>query len=222
MISVPQTFFRLSGWALIVSGILISIVQFVHLDDTPANMAQLSYFVKVAVWTHVALSVSVALMLFGLVGLFLRGGSAIRWWGWLGFAFMFATFFFDVMHAALQIYDYPIVFGNIQNEQQLKEASDFVMKAQLESGIGSALMQMLMPLSVLGTPLMAIALLRARIVPKWAAIAQIALLLLMFVPIPGLMAIVFPVSFLVYAIYGAALAFGKRSAAQSPQPVHPA
>ncbi|MFC0213974.1 hypothetical protein ACFFK0_16205 [Paenibacillus chartarius] len=221
-VNVPSVFFRFSGWALLIAGIMHTLIQFVHLDDVPEGMAQMSYFVDVAVWSHVALIFAVALTLFGLTGLFLRHIAVLRWWGWVGFACMFLVFYYDVTHAVLQVFQYPILFDGIQDEQKLKEVSDLVMRIQTESGIGSTLMRMLFPVMLLGTPLMAVSLWRARIYSKWPAVAQIVLLVVLFVPIEALMRYAFPVSFLVYSWYGALLAFERLNVPQASSAGHAA
>jgi hypothetical protein len=208
VITVPKAFFRFSGWMLLLAGIIIAVVQFIHLEDVPANLSEMSYFVEVAVWSHVALFVAVTMLLMGLPGLYLRQAAGLKWWGWVSFVLIFVVFMFDTTHAVLQIYEYPVLFDNIQSEEKLKEVSDLVMSIQRSEGWpGFYMMKLLFPVMLIAIPLMGLSMLRAGILSKWPAILHIVFLVLLFVPFEPMMHYVFPLSFLVYAWYGAILAF---------------
>lgn len=215
MISVPNAYFRFSGWIFLLSGLIITVVQFIHLEDVPASVAELSYFVPTAVWTHVALFIAVTMPLMGLPGLYLRQSKGLRWWGWLSFVMIFIVFMFDTTHAVLQIYQYPVLFDNITTEEQLKATSDLVMKIQMSEGWpGYYMMKLLFPVMLIALPLMGIAMLRARILSKWPAIVHILLFALLIVPTESMMKFVFPLSFLIYTWYGWILAFESGAAAK--------
>ncbi|RCW50053.1 hypothetical protein [Paenibacillus prosopidis] len=214
MITVPQKFFRFSGWAMLLAGIVITIIQFVHLEDVPHDMEEMKYFVDVAVWTHVALLLAVTVLLMGFAGLFLRHASKLKWWGWIGYGLFFSVFVFDLMHAALQIFDYPVFFKDITTEAQMKEASDLVMSIQMSNGPGQYIFMAMMPMAMLGTILMCIGFLRAKIISKWPSIGYLVLTVLMFVPVESVMMFIYPIQFLVWAWFGAILAFEKHPKAE--------
>ncbi|MBD0383143.1 hypothetical protein [Paenibacillus sedimenti] len=220
MITVPQSFLRFSGWMLLLAGVIIGIVQAVHLEDIPAGMEEMSYFVDVAVWTHIALYIGITMLLMGLAGLYLRQAHALKWWGWISYGFIFFAYMVDLTHAAIQIFDYPVLFADIQTEEQLKAASDAVLKVQMSDGPGSMLMAVAYPMLLLGALLMSISMLRAKLLTKWPAIMNLVFLFFMFLPYGPVTKYLFALSFLVYSWYGAILAFEKRTQPQIPAVTH--
>lgn len=212
MTQVPQGFYRFAGWMLLLSTIATFVIQYVHLEDVPADLPQMDYFVDVAVWTHVGMFVSYTMFLMGFVGLYLRQAAGLKWWGWLSFGMIFVFFMLDMMHIPLQIFGYPVLFDHIHTEEQLQAASDQVTKIGME-GPGSVMMLLLMPLILLGSLLMGIAMLRARILSKWPAIFTLVSIVFIFLPYGPVMKYILPLQFLVFAWYGGILAFEKRAAA---------
>lgn len=208
-IAVPNGFLRFSGWMLLLGGLIFTVVQYVHLEDTPANLDQMAYFVDVAMWTHIALTVAITLILLGLPGLFLRQSAKLKWWGWIGLVFVFAVFMLDNLHSPIQIFQYPVFYGNIVTEADLTAANELVTKHQSYEGPGTYLMMLIFPFLILGTILTAIAVLRAKQLSKWPAIAQLVLLVFLILPYGPVTKLFFPLPFLVYAWYGAILAFEK-------------
>lgn len=196
-----------------LSGLIMTFVQYVHLEDVPAGMGQMDYFVDVAVWTHVGLFVSCAMFVLGFAGLYLRQADGMKWWGWLSYVLLVLFFFIDNNHSVLQIHTYPYIFGDVQTEEQLQAASDLAMNMQMHDGPGMILMFLLMPLILFGQLLMGISMLRARILSKWPAIVNLVLVSFVFVPYGPFTKYLFPIPFLIYAWYGAILAFERRSAA---------
>lgn len=215
MITVPNGYFRFCGWMLLAGSVLTTIVQYAHLEDVPSGMGQMSYFVDVAVWTHITLVVAYALFLMGLSGLYLRQSSSLKWWGWLSFGFIFAFYVLDLMHAPLQIFDYPVFFGDVHTEADLAAATETVTRIQSQAGPGMFLMMLLFPLMMLGTLLEGIAMLRARVLSRWPAIATLVSLVFVILPYGPVTKYLFPLPFLIHAWYGGILAFEK----QEPAPV---
>lgn len=211
MIAVPRTFFRFSGWMLLIAALMIVTVQYIHLEDIPASLGQMDYFVDVAVWTHVALVVAYTMFLMGLAGLYLRQAEGLKWWGWLSYGFIFTFFMFELMHAPLQIFDYPIIYENIQTEADLKTANDLVTKIQNHMGPGMFLMMLLFPCMLFGTVLMGMGMLKAKILPKAPAIVNLCMLVFVILPYGPVTKYFFPLPFLIYAWYGAILAFERRA-----------
>ncbi|QJD85556.1 hypothetical protein [Cohnella herbarum] len=209
MIRVPDRFFKFCGWMLLLSGLLTTIIQYIHLEDVPSGMEQMDIFVDVAVWTHIGLLISFTMFLMGFVGLYLRQAAGLKWWGWLSFGMLFLFFMLDGTHSPVQIFGYPVFFDNIQTEEQLQAASDLVMRIGSE-GPGFALMILLMPLMLFGSILMGISMLRARILPKWPAIMTLVSVIFIFLPYGPVTKYIFPLPYLIYAWYGWILAFEKR------------
>jgi len=209
MIYVPNGFFRISGWMLLISGLLTIAIHYVHLEDVPANLKQMDYFVDVAVWTHIGLLAAFAMFLMGFVGLYLRQAAALKWWGWLSFGLIFLFFVLDLLHAPIQIFNYPVLFDGIANEEQLKNASDLVMRIGSE-GPGFFLMILLMPLILFGSILMGISMLRAKVLPKGPAIATLVSIILIFLPYGPETKYLFPLQYVIFVWYGFILAFEKK------------
>jgi len=209
-------FFRFSGWMLLLAGVTMAFVQYVHLEDVPSGMEQMGYFVDVAVWTHVALFLSCAMFVLGFAGLYIRQAAGMRWWGWLSYVLLVMFFLIDNNHSVLQIYTYPYIFGDVQTEEQLEAASDLAMNMQMHDGPGMILMFLLMPLILFGQLLMGFSMLKARILSKWPAIVNLVLVIFIFIPYGPFSKYLFPIPFLIYAWYGAILAFEKRNAAIEP------
>jgi len=211
MTYVPYGFYRFSGWMLLLSGLLTIGIQYVHLEDVPASLQQMDYFVDVAVWTHIGLLVSFSMFLMGFVGLYLRQAAALKWWGWLSFGMIFMFVVLDLLHAPIQIFNYPVLFDGVANEVELSRASDLVMRIGAE-GPGFFLMILLMPLILFGSILMGISMLRAKVLPKWPAIATLVSVILIFLPYGPVTKYVFPLQYAIFVWYGYILAFEKREA----------
>ena len=208
---VPYGFYRFSGWMLLLSGLLTIGIQYVHLEDIPASLQQMDYFVDVAVWTHIGLLVSFTMFLMGFVGLYLRHAAALKWWGWVSFGMIFAFVVLDLLHAPIQIFNYPVLFDGVANEEQLKQASDLVMRIGSE-GPGFFFMILLMPLILFGSILMGVSMLRAKVLPKGPAIATLVSVILIFLPYDSITKYLFPLQYAVFVWYGFILAFEKREA----------
>jgi hypothetical protein len=170
----------------------------------------MDYFVDVAVWTHVALVVAYTMFLMGLAGLYLRQAEGLKWWGWLSFGFIFTFYMFELMHAPLQIFNYPIFYENIQTEADLKAANDLVTKISGHAGPGMILMMLLFPCMLFGTVLSGIGMLKARVLSKMPAIVNLCMLIFVILPYGPVTKYLFPLPFLIYAWYGAILAFERR------------
>lgn len=210
MIRVPDRFLRFCGWMLMLSGVLTTVIQYIHLEDVPSGLDQMEYFVDVAVWTHIGLLLSFAMFLMGFVGLYLRQAEGLKWWGWLSFGFLFMFFMLDATHAPIQIFGYPVFFENIQTEDQLQAASDMVMKIG-SVGPGFILMTALFPCIFFGTLLMGISMLRAKVLSKWPAIATLVSIVFIFVPYgPETKYVLSLFPYLIFVWYGWILAFEKR------------
>ncbi|WP_276353003.1 hypothetical protein [Cohnella caldifontis] len=210
---MPDRFFRFCGWMLLISGILTIVIQFVHLEDVPSGMEQMDYFVDVAVWTHIGLVLAFAMFLMGFVGLYLRQAAGLKWWGWLSFVCFFLFFTLDGTHSPIQIFGYPVIYERIQNAEQLQAANDLAMKIG-SIGPGFAMMTALFPLILLGTLLMGISMLRAKILSQWPAVAMLVSTVFIFIPYTPetkYLAGLFP--YLIFAWYGWILAFEKREGA---------
>lgn len=218
MIHVPQTLFRVSGMLLLIAGLANFVVQIVHLEDVPKNLAQLSYFVDVAVGTHVAMLLSTPLLLIGITGLYVRQAEVLKWWGWLSYFLIFTYFTFELIHAILQIYQYPVLFADVKTEEALKAASDIANKTLYHDGFPTVLSSVAFPAVLIGFLLATIAMYRARVYSKWAALMVFLMPISFFLPWDSMGRYIFPVSLLVYVWYGALLAFEKRQMPQVETP----
>ncbi|RKN70598.1 hypothetical protein [Paenibacillus ginsengarvi] len=201
-------YYRFSGWLLLLSGLITIVIQYIHLEDVPADLNQMGYFVDAAVWTHIGLLLSFAMFLMGFVGLYLRQAAQLKWWGWLSFGCLFLFVVLDLLHAPIQIFSYPVLFAGVETEEQLQIASELVMRIGAE-GPGTFLMMLLMPLVLVGTILMGIAMLKAGVLPKGPAIATLVSVVLIVLPYGPVTKYVFPLQYAVYVWYGAVLAFER-------------
>lgn len=210
MIQVPQGFFRFSGWMLMLSGLLTMAMLYVHLEDVPAGLEQVDWFVDVAVWTHIGMLIGFSMFLMGFVGLYLRQASGLKWWGWLSFVMIFMFVVLDLLHAPIQIFNYPVLFDGVGTEDQLKKASDLVMRIGAE-GPGFFMMILLMPLILIGSILMGVSMLRAKVLPKGPAIGTLVSIVLIFLPYGPVTKYFMPLQYVIFVWYGFILAFEKRS-----------
>ncbi|MBW5445486.1 hypothetical protein GE107_05345 [Cohnella sp. CFH 77786] len=210
MITVKQSLFRICGWMLILAGITNCVLQIVHLEDTPARVADLPHFLSLAVGVHAVMLVATPIMMIGLAGLFVRQAEAIKWWGWISLLTMTYYFTFELIHAILQVYQYPVLYDGIQTEEQLKAANEIAKKTLFHDGFPSQMEMVAMPAVLIGFILMTIALYRARVYSKWLALSIVLLPATFFLPWESFGKYVYPVCFLAYAAYGACMVFERR------------
>jgi hypothetical protein len=195
---------------LLLVGLFSVAIHLVHPPDVPDRLDNLSQYVNAAVSTHVALMLTTPLMLMGLAGLYLRHAGNLKWWGWVSFIIMFSYFTLEIIHSVLQVYQYPILFENIQTEEQLKTASDIANRTLFHDGFPTTLSSVAMPLGMIGFIVMTVSLYRASVYRKWPALLFLLMPISFFLPWDSIGKYVFPASFLVYAWYGASMAFEKR------------
>ncbi|PYI56311.1 hypothetical protein [Paenibacillus flagellatus] len=213
MITVKPSLLRVCGWMLIAAGLTNCVLQIVHLEDTPAQLAHLPHFLSMAVGVHAVMLVATPIFLLGLVGLYARQAETIRWWGWLSLVTFAYYLTFELVHAILQVYQYPVLYEGITTEEQLKAASDIANRTLFHDGFPTVMSAIAMPAVLIGFILMTVAMIRARVYSRWLALSILLLPLTFFLPWESFGRYVYPVSFLTYAAYGVLLAFEKREAA---------
>lgn len=217
---LPKGFVKFSGIVLILGGLMGSIGQLFHLEDTPESVADIPHFLPLAVNFHVLLAWASTLILMGLPALFLRQASGLKWWGWLAFPLLFIGLMFEIFHGPVQILAYPILFGGIGNEADLKLVSDQINNLAVDQFPLQLLVLIpIVPCIILGLILFAAGMLKARVLPKGPAIYTFAVLVCLlagfFVHI-RFFELSFSYLHLIWVWTGAALAFGKSA---DPAPV---
>ncbi|MBN2980405.1 MULTISPECIES: hypothetical protein [Cohnella] len=207
-----QRFYRFSGWMAMLGAVIGAVVMVLHVEDIPAGLDELDTFLPTAVWTHVALYIGIPMLLVGLTGMFLRQASGIKWWGWIGYVLLFLSFYFDSAHSVLQMFDYPVLFGDIDTEEKLNEANEFVMNVQMGMP-GTLFMGLSGPSLMLGTLLTGLAFYYGKGIPRGPAALTLILFVGMFVMFfaPNWLAMgILAAFYLHFAWYGALLAFERR------------
>jgi hypothetical protein len=216
MITVPQGYFKVSGWLLLAAGIMGFTGQIVHLEDVPHSLAHIPEFLKTAVNTHVLLAYASTLLLLGLTAIFLRQADRLPKWGWASLPLLFIGLMLEIFHGPVQIIAYPIIFGDITTEEQLKAISDQITNMDPSAYPLSMLVFIpIVPFLMLGLLLLGLSSWKARVFPKGVAIFNLVILVICIVGFFFMHLRVFEISFgyiyLVFGVYGAWLAFEKPS-----------
>ncbi|MGM0881715.1 MAG: hypothetical protein ACQEXQ_11870 [Bacillota bacterium] len=215
MFQVPQGFIRISGWLLLVAGIMGFTGQIVHLEDVPESLAHLPEFLQTAVNTHVFLAYASTLLLLGLSAIFLRQAGKLPKWGWAALPLLFIGLMLEIFHGPVQIIAYPILFGDIETEEQLKVVSDQITNMDPTAFPLSMLVFVpIVPFLMIGLLILGLSTLKARIFPKALGIFTLVVLVVCVTGFFFMHLRVFAISFgyiyLVFGAFGAMLAFEKR------------
>ncbi|WP_020617966.1 hypothetical protein [Paenibacillus daejeonensis] len=211
MAIVSQGLLRTGGLILLLAGLANFITHTLHLqEDTPLSLEQLPHFLDMAVGTHIALFLATPLMLIGLTTLFIRHAGAIAWWGWIGYVCLFFAFVIESVHSVLQVYQYPVLFDGITSEEQLAAASDIANRTLMAEGFPSLLQMAGGIMVLLGIVVTTISFYRAGVFSKWLALGFLIMPSTLFFPWEYYGRFVFPVSFLVYAVYGLLMLTDRR------------
>ncbi|WP_284642865.1 hypothetical protein [Paenibacillus silviterrae] len=214
MISVPQGYFKASGWLLLTAGIMGFTGQIVHLEDVPDSVAHIPEFLQAAVNTHVLLAYASAFLLMGLISIYLRQAARLPKWGWASFPLLFLGLLLEIFHGPVQIIAYPILFKGITTEEQLKTVSDAIMNLDPSAHPLSMLVFIpIVPFLMLGLLLLGLATLKAKVFPKAVGLVTLIILAVCLAGFPLMHLRVFAISFgyiyLAFGVFGAVLVFEK-------------
>ncbi|MDF2961319.1 MAG: hypothetical protein K0S39_3054 [Paenibacillus sp.] len=180
MFQIPVRFFKLCGWSLFIGGVMGMLGQILHAPDVPGSVASIPEFLKLAVNLHVLLAFSSTFILLGLPAVFLRQASSLRWWGWLAFPLLFIGLMLEIFHGPVQIFAYPLLFGSIKTEDQLKVVSDQINNMIVdEFPLQLLVVVPMVPFLLFGFLLFGISMLYARLLPKGCAIFILIVLALL-------------------------------------------
>ncbi|RCW48094.1 hypothetical protein [Paenibacillus prosopidis] len=215
MLQVPQGLLRISGWLLLIAGIMGFTGQIVHLEDVPESLGHLPEFLKTAVNTHVLLAYASTFLLLGLTAIFLRQAGKLPKWGWAALPLLFIGLMLEIFHGPVQIIAYPILFGDIETEEQLKVVSDQITNMDPTAFPLSMLVFVpIVPFLMLGLLILGLSTLKARVFPKALGIFTLVVLVVCITGFFFMHLRVFTISFgyiyLLFGAFGAMLAFEKR------------
>ncbi|MDR6884662.1 hypothetical protein [Bacillus sp. 3255] len=218
-VSISPTYFRLSGIAIVIGGLMGAAGQLIHAEDTPASVADIPSFVSFAVNTHVLLAWASTLLLLGLPAVYLRQAAMLRWWGWLGFPLLFIALMFEIFHGPVQILAYPIIFHDVTTSEQLQAVSDQINNLAIDQyPLQLAVLIPIVPFLFLGLILTAAGILQTRMLTKGPGIFLCVVIgitvLSQFIHI-HLLEVSFSYIHLAFVYIGAALAFGRSEASSS-------
>ncbi|MFC0213964.1 hypothetical protein ACFFK0_16155 [Paenibacillus chartarius] len=225
-VTISSNYFRLSGLALLLGGLMGGVGQLLHAGDTPETVAEIPGFVAYAVNTHVLLAWASTLILLGLPAIYLRQAAKLKWWGWLGLPLLFIALMFEIFHGPLQIMGYPIIFHNVTTPEQLQVINDQIHTLATDQyPLQLAVLIPLMPFLFIGLILTAVGMLTARVLPKHVGVvltAAITLLVLgMFIKI-RVLDVSFSYLLLAFAYIGGSLLLGSSNPAEVTNASRPA
>jgi len=212
MLVLPKGYLKFAGWSLLIGGVAGIIGQLLHLEDAPASIEEIPHFVQGAVNNHVLLAWSTTLILLGIPAMFLRLAEKLKLWGWIGFPLLFIGMMLEIFHSPFQIFAYPIIFDLVKDEATLKAVTEQINNTRAD--IYPLTLTVLIPMVpgiILGILLLGIATIHARVLPRWVGIVSLAAL---GVAIAGMVfkANTFPLILLIFAVFGAVLAFERKPA----------
>ncbi len=158
----PAALYRLSGLALLVAALLQIAGWLIH----PPGERLVDLLSPLQQASHVILFVSWLFALLGLPGLYARQAGRAGWLGLLGFV---ATVFAAAYHCYLLLYEaYPAVW------LARNEATGDLIATGGPLAHGAGALGPFAFATILAFPLLGIATVRARVVPRWTGWLQIA------------------------------------------------
>ncbi len=177
-----QKLYRASGIALVVGAAIAGIaIALEALTDPVDPLRRPNYVEALAAPVHVALFVAALLVMLGLVGVFLRQRERA---GRLGFAAFLSLFFAvglgELPHTVLDMAPIPALYDELGEQEATRLVEDRMYAAVAPLGMIALL------LFLAGVVALAVATLRARVLPAWPAIASLVGLALGIVVAPVL------------------------------------
>jgi hypothetical protein len=214
-IQIPNGYLKFSGWALLIGGLMGFSGQLMHIGDTPGTLKDIPNFLEMAVNTHVWLAWASILVLMGMPAIYLRQAERLKLWGWIGFPLLFVGMILEIFHGPFQILAYPIIYNLVSSDEVLHTVNNFVNNLMIDDYPLTLLVLIpLLPGILIGMLLLGISTFKAKVFHKAVGIF---VLVAMAILIGGMAAPesvnTFPVVHLVFATFGAALAFGKKQTA---------
>jgi hypothetical protein len=155
--------YRLSGILLITGGLAAAIAHELH-PAAPSDPAALMHYAHSSQPAHLLLFAGALLTIFGLPGHFLKQASSAGWFGLIAVAFLAAGILLaDVLHCVLEFSVFPVLIETVPYTTiKIVETTYSETPLALLQRIGQILV-------FVGTPLTALASLRAR-ARSWAAL----------------------------------------------------
>lgn len=221
MLQIPKGYLRFSGFALLIGGLMGFTGQLVHLEDVPATVADIPRFVGAAMNSHVYLAWASIFILMGLPAIYLAQSAKLKWWGWLSFPLLFTGLMLEIFHGPVQILAYPVIFSNVETADQLLRVATQINNMAVETYPQQLLVLLpLMPGLFGGVILLGASALKANVFPKAAGILAfvvIAIAVAYFtLPVKlKFLEVSFAYFHLIFATFGALLAFNKRIGGQA-------
>ncbi|WP_276356472.1 hypothetical protein [Cohnella caldifontis] len=215
---LPKSYLKFGGWTLLIGGTMGILGQLLHIGDTPASLEDIPGFLQKAVNTHVLLAWASILILMGMPAIYLRMAERLSAWGWIGFPLLFAGMLLEIFHGPVQILAYPIIYDHVKDAATLQTVNDQVNNLMVDRyPLSLAVLIPLVPAILLGLLLLGIATIRAKVYPRWLGVLAVVVLAVMIAGIMVQTINVFPAVHLLFALFGAMLAFGKNGAAEREQ-----
>jgi hypothetical protein len=211
--SIPKGYIKFSGISVLIGGIMGFTGQLVHLGDVPESVADIPSFLQSAVNIHILLAYASTFILLGLPAIYLRQSAKLKWWGWLSLPMLFIGLMLEIFHGPVQIIAYPMLFEDVKTATDLEHVSNLIMNPNISDfPLALSIFIPIVPFLFIGLLLFGISVLKAKILPKSAAIFTLVVLAIQIisfiVPIHiHILEISFAYIHLIFVVFGALLAF---------------
>ena len=199
----PKTLYQLSGFSLVLSGLLPLIALILNPVDTGVTMVNDPLIMA----SNLLGFFAVLFTLLGLPGVFLRQAERAGLLGLLGMLFtFFGVAILDGTHSVISFAVLPVLATSPATATQLVS-----LDTAIQQGLLGTLVTIGAPMVLLGFLLLGIATLRAGIFPRWVGIVLIVLVPLAPLPfvVPILSNAGFEFSYFALAAVGVVLLTGK-------------
>ncbi|HZR44229.1 MAG TPA: hypothetical protein VFB12_29220 [Ktedonobacteraceae bacterium] len=182
------TLYRLSGCLLVLSGLLSLIGTFLIPSGIGEGVAFYTNALTVAGFLLGFLSVLLALL--GLPGLYVRQANKAGVLGLVGVLMAFVGFaFLDLSHSFVNFAIWPALAEHAKTAPIIASAGD--LDVLMQSGPYGMIFPLAVIISILGSILFGVAIIRANILPRWVGVIFIvaALTPLLSFVLPGLLGV---------------------------------
>lgn len=194
---LSQGFFRFMGGMLIV-GALFAAIGHLLKPQEPTTKEGIEPFISQALLSDSLLIIGLPFVILGLVGIFIRQGEGLRWWGWMGYPMIgIGILYADLIQPVIRLVAYPFVLSDESTKEEIFTAVTNIFD---QDPFGYFFPVIL--LSLIGPIWTSISFWRAKVFPTWLAI-MLFLILPLFIISPMFGFNNFPAYlYVVFGIYG--------------------
>ncbi|MBI1878113.1 MAG: hypothetical protein HYR94_07790 [Chloroflexi bacterium] len=158
-----QMLYRLGGVAVLVGGVLGALSEALHPAD-PEGPATLAEYARVAQPVHLLMFVGVILLLLGLPAVYVRQSHKAGILGLVGFVLLFFGLSLVALpHSVIDFDLLPTLVAQVPDQVMP------IMMAEAEDPFVAFMGMIAFPTLLVGTVLLAISTIRARVFPSWPA-----------------------------------------------------